>query len=427
MIKLVSIILSLYLFSFANVINGGASLRKCARQPEEQKPPTRQIARSRIPNKRALTSGEAFLCCTHPRLGEHSAVGRLNRELLKDILKLAYSPVIIKITNEDLIEFDELIKRISFYKHVNGLDLSDTNVTNEQLDRILHAISFKVYDIDCLLNHLERTFLNEITEKINSSDLVLNKFKFVNYLIERTAISIFYGSWGLFTFLNLNNCTCLNLVSFIMSDFWCTNIKNLYLSMVPNIFYFLWNFLHCSCNNIITLDISGFEDCDGKTFSLMSYICLNLRELNVSNTNINDSQLHCIIENLRSLTSLKTVGCRNIKDDHLGDRPVLRREGCSPRVLTPPYVLDNLHLDLLLKEQFIELHEKIRLLLRMLIKITGGNCHCFDKQNDIEILCEELKRIMDVNYSQEFSRRFSVFSLLFFEQIGHLMALVLEK
>ncbi len=123
--KLIStVILSLCLFSFANEISGGASQGKGSGGSQPERP---------IGENRAL----ALACASHPRLGAGSVVGRLDKTLLIHILQLSAIRS-LRITNEDLKDFKGLLKRIGG-NIVMGLDLSWTNITDDQLVAILGA------------------------------------------------------------------------------------------------------------------------------------------------------------------------------------------------------------------------------------------------------------------------------------------------
>ncbi len=152
--KLIStLILSLSLFSFANEISGVASQGKGSGGSQPERP---------IGETRAL----ALACASHPRLGVASPAALLDKSLLRYILRLSAIRS-IKMTNEDLRDFGGFLERIGG-NIVMGLNLSRTNITDDQLAAILGAIGEKLREL-CLgfCSNLSREYLASLRETYN--------------------------------------------------------------------------------------------------------------------------------------------------------------------------------------------------------------------------------------------------------------------
>ncbi len=106
---------------------------------------------SKVESSRRITPAVAFLCGAHPRLGADSKVNELDRLLLEKILRCDKQFCTTVIINEDLEDFDGLLERLG-NDIVTRLDFScATDITDDQLCRILELIGHSLKELKFLL------------------------------------------------------------------------------------------------------------------------------------------------------------------------------------------------------------------------------------------------------------------------------------
>ncbi len=295
--KLISIvILSLCFFALANEVNGGANQGKMAKQQHKSQEDDCE--------KRTMVPVEAFLCCTHPRLGAESPAIRLDKELLMKILDL--TTVSLKITNENLSDLDGFLRGFEGYIVV-GLYLFSTNITDEQLANILGRIGTNLRSLNLSYCGDLRNF-SSIATCTNLQKLSISATKIDNAQLA-TILNKIGGS-----IINLDLRLCRNLRNF-SSIANCTKLQKLDLTWTNITDEQLDEILSAIGGNLGILYLMFCKNL--KDFVSIAK-CTNLQELYLFITNITNDQLSEILMAIGgNLRKLNLSNCRNLNEEEV--------------------------------------------------------------------------------------------------------------
>ena len=294
--QITTIILSLCLFSLAssgvsveanrpvaNLEGCGQSLHRYGMDRGRPKPKTRVVVGCPTPEiRRVRDAAVAFLCGEHQRLGAASNAGRLDRALLIRIAQLSTLRAPLKITNENLRDFDGLIKSLQQHAIITSLDLSNTDITDAQLDKLLTIAKgnlrelrlrgCRVANFCSIATYCQCLNVLDLSDtNIGDEHLVIILEEFQDSLIELRISGCHY----LVNKKELNgvisSCSSLERLA--------TNISGI---SVPE-----------ERENLRELDLSACESL--RDFVSIANYYTNLEVLNLSGTNITDAQLYEIL------------------------------------------------------------------------------------------------------------------------------------
>ena len=232
------------------------------------------------------------------------------RELTQ--LELEAPEVFVKVTNEDLANFEALLENL-VNSSVTSLDLGETQIVNDQLNAILQLIGARlnVLRIDSCFNLTNFIPVRDHCPKLLSLDL--GNTEITGEQLGKQLDVILAQIGGRLRLLNLNFCPLNNVISTAIATHY-RNLQALYLHTTFITDEQLNIILSAIEGSLIILDL---HECESLTnFAPIATYCPNLQVLDLSGTNITDEQLVEILGAIgRNLRELDLIDCCNLEEN----------------------------------------------------------------------------------------------------------------